>query len=303
MDAPTFHAGERALQARAGSRERLAEVGARVIRPAMPEQHRAFFEGLPFVLLGGRDDGGQPWATALCGPTGFVTAPTEHHLRLHAMPDAGDPLGCLSAGARFGLLGIEPHTRRRNRANGRVEKVDGEGLTLRVEQSFGNCPKYIQPRQAEFAPDVGPAGPVIRRHGLGDEARRLVEQADTFFIASAYPAAADDPDPAHGVDVSHRGGPAGFVKVEDGVLWVPDFTGNNYFNTLGNLLLDARAGLLFMDFARGDLAWIAAEARIVENGPGLPALPGALRLIRLRVTESRFRPGALPLRWTPLRDG
>ena len=44
---PPFHAGERELQARYGLAERLAEVGRRVMREGMPDQHREFFEELP----------------------------------------------------------------------------------------------------------------------------------------------------------------------------------------------------------------------------------------------------------------
>ena len=44
-----FHAGEQALQAHTGQRERLAEVGRRIIRPAMPDAHRQFFQQLAIV--------------------------------------------------------------------------------------------------------------------------------------------------------------------------------------------------------------------------------------------------------------
>lgn len=296
MAGPSFHSGEEALQARAGSRERLAEVGPRVIRPAMPETHQAFFGQLPFVVAGAVDADGQPWASLLAGPPGFIHAPTDDRLRIKALPPAGDPLeGLLENGARIGLLGIEAHTRRRNRANGRIVAVDGAGVDVHVEQSFGNCPKYIQPRQAEYVPGQGIQATSTDFNGLGEPVRALVAAADTFFIASAHPD--DDGLPAHGVDVSHRGGPAGFVHIDGDTLTVPDLAGNNYFNTLGNLLLAPCAGLLFIDFARGDLAWLAADAEIVHEGPDLAAHPGALRLLRLHVRTSRHAPAAVPLRW------
>lgn len=296
MDA--FHAGEQALQTQVGSRSQLAEFGQRVIRPAMPEQHQRFFAQLPFVLVAARDASGQPWASLLAGPPGFVDAGAADTLHIRARPGVGDPLHhAFVPGARIGVLGLEAHTRRRNRVNGRIVRNDADGLELRVEQSFGNCPKYIQPRRAEFQGGREAATPIQVSAGLGTEARRIIAQADTFFIASAYPASADDNDPAHGVDVSHRGGEPGFVRIEGNELTVPDLAGNNYFNTLGNLLLDARAGLLFVDFRTGDLAWIAAETEIIHSGPELAAFPAARRLLRLKVAESRFAPRAASLAW------
>ena len=100
-------------------------------------------------------------------------------------------------------------------------------------------------------------------------------------------------------DVSHRGGRAGFVRVEaDGSLLVPDFLGNNLFMTLGNLQVYPRAGVLFIDFVHGDLLMLSGAAEIVWEGESLQAFDGAERAWRLRpVAGVRLR-DALPLRWT-----
>lgn len=299
MAAPPFHAGEQALQQRAGSFERLAEIGPRVIRAAMPEQHQTFFAQLPFVLVGSVDANGQPWASVLAGPPGFMQAPSAERLRIAAHPWPQDPLAHhLLPGAPLGLLGIEPHTRRRNRVNGQVSSQDAAGFELQVLQSFGNCPKYIQAREARFVERDGAAPqPLARSDHLDAAARRLIQDADTFFIASAHPAAGTPTSTAEGVDVSHRGGRPGFVRVAaDGTLTLPDFSGNRFFNTLGNLALDARAGLLFIDFEQGDLLQLIASAEIVWDGPELAAFEGAERLLRLRVSAAQRWPRALPLR-------
>ena len=66
------------------------------------------------------------------------------------------------------------------------------------------------------------------------------------------------------MDVSHRGGPPGFVQVVDEQrLWLPDYSGNGYFNTLGNLASAPRAGLLWLDFVHGDMLQLAAQAELV----------------------------------------
>ncbi|MET3498096.1 pyridoxamine 5'-phosphate oxidase family protein [Variovorax boronicumulans] len=303
MIAAPFHAGERALQAQTGAREQMALVGPRVIRDRMPDQHRQFFAQLPFLVVGSLDAQLQPWASVLSAPPGFAHSPDATHLRVDALPADGDPLAAqLVHGAPLGLLGIEPHTRRRNRMNGTVESLDGTGFMVQVQQSFGNCPRYIQAREPEFVSARHDTAPVQRLDALDLDAQRLIGSADTLFIATAYPedvAAGDDADAtSHGVDVSHRGGRPGFVRVdEDGVLTVPDFNGNRFFNTLGNLLAHPRAGLLFIDHDNGELLHVAATAEIVHEGPELAAFEGAERLLRLRVQHALRRPAALPLRW------
>jgi len=306
MISAPFHAGERAMQLLGGSREVMAAAGPRVIRDFMPEQHRDFFALLPFIVTGSLDAQGQPWASMLAAPAGFAHSPDPAHLRIDALPAPGDPLAqALRPGAALGLLGIQPHTRRRNRMNGTVVALDAQGFTVEVQQSFGNCPKYIQAREPAYRVPAGEPAAAQWLDGLDDAARALIRGADTLFIASAHPLPdADGEDEAdasaYGVDVSHRGGRPGFVRVDyigRGVLTVPDFAGNRFFNTLGNLLASPRAGLLFVDFDSGEMLHVAATAEIVVEGPELAAFEGAERLLRLTVRQVLRRRGALPLRW------
>jgi hypothetical protein len=100
------------------------------------------------------------------------------------------------------------------------------------------------------------------------------------------------------VDVSHRGGKPGFVHVnDDGTLTVPDFSGNKFFNTIGNLLVNPRAGLLFIDFENGNLLYLAVAAEIIWEGEQISAFEGAERLLRFRVCAARYVQASLPLRW------
>ncbi|MEO6017668.1 MAG: pyridoxamine 5'-phosphate oxidase family protein [Polaromonas sp.] len=302
MNAPTFHAGERAVQARVGEavRERMAQMGPRVIRDVMPDQHREFFAQLPFVIVGTADADGQPWASVLAQPPGFIQSPDARHLQVQAQPLHGDPLQhTLREGASIGLLGIEPQTRRRNRMNGVVRGLGAAGFGVELSQSFGNCPKYIQAREPVYLPERLGHKPVLHQAGkLDDAARRLVADADTLFIATAYAGDAAVAGAAAGVDVSHRGGKPGFVRVDDdGTLTVPDFVGNFFFNTLGNIAINPRAGLLFMDFSQGDLLHLAVTAEIIWDGPELRAFEGAQRLLRFKVQSMRRVEASLPLRW------
>lgn len=298
-----WHAGERAAQARMGVRDMMEKVGLRVLRPYMPEQHRTFFTQLPFVIAGSVDASGQPWASALAQPPGFIASPDPQHLTVRAAPLAGDPLARnLRRGAAMGLLGIEPHTRRRNRMNGVVEQVEEAAFTVRVSQSFGNCPKYIQARTPVYVdPHPDHAGSLHHGDKLDEAACNMLRNADTFFIATAHPDAgniSENGGRSHGVDVSHRGGRPGFVRVgDDGTLTVPDFAGNQFFNTIGNLQVNPRAGLLLIDFANGDLLYLAVEAQIIWDGPEVAAYGGAQRLLRLSVRRMLRSEASLPLRW------
>lgn len=299
MERAAFHAGEIALQRQAGVDGRLAAIGPAVIRDRMPQQHRDFFAQLPFLVASALDADGQPWASVLAGPPGFIRSPDERALEVRAVPSVQDPLdAALVAGAPVGLLGIEPHTRRRNRMNGVVTARDAAGFSVAVSQSFGNCPKYIQARKPEFVTGSTVSAQAHRNPGLDDAARRIALRADTFFIATAHPHA-DAVTPSQGVDVSHRGGKPGFVRVEGDTLTVPDFVGNFFFNTLGNLQLNPRCGLLFIDFDSGDLLQLAARGEIVTDGDALRGFAGAQRLLRLQVLSAVRRVAALPLRWGP----
>jgi predicted pyridoxine 5'-phosphate oxidase superfamily flavin-nucleotide-binding protein len=294
------------MQSRVGVRDKLEELGTRMIRDHMPDQHRELFGKLPMVLLGSIDDDGQPWASVLARAQGLMTSNDGSALAIHALPLADDPLARnLRPGAPIGMLGIEPHTRRRNRMNGIAADIDQQGFVLQVKQSFGNCPKYIQARTPQPR-DVASSDVVAERgSSLSAAMMKIVAQADTYFIASAYlgegaaAASFDASDPRHGVDVSHRGGKPGFVRIDDAnTLTAPDFIGNYFFNTLGNITAYPKAGLLFIDFDSGDLLYLAVSAEIIFDPEPIAEYTGALRLLRFAIRQAILLPQALPLCWS-----
>ncbi|KQY96233.1 pyridoxamine 5'-phosphate oxidase [Caulobacter sp. Root1455] len=257
------------------------------IRPFMPDQHRDFFALLPYLFIATTDADGWPVATVLTGPPGFVQSPDPTTLTVAALPRAGEPGAELfAAGRPFGALGLDFATRRRNRANGLIAAAGQGGLTLQILQSFGNCPQYIQTRAVEpGASSPLPAEPIAFPTA---EALAQIARADTMFVATR--AAGEN----GGVDISHRGGLPGFVKASGDVLTIPDFRGNRFFNTLGNLVLDPRAALLFVDFETGDLLHLQGRAEIDWRPTGDDLIQ---RQWRLTVERAWRRPAALPLRW------
>ena len=284
-----WHRGELALQQRAGVDPARSAAASAYTRAFLTPQQREFFPRLPFVVVGAVDGGGAPWATLLEGRPGFLQAPDPTQLRIAAQPAASDPARAgLRAGAAVGLLGIELQTRRRNRVNGTVAGVDGASLTVAVGQAFGNCPQYIPTRDLAYVETAaGTDAPAEWLTVLDDAARAAIRRAATFFVASYAE------EGGRQVDVSHRGGRPGFVAVDGELLTIPDFAGNQYFNTLGNLFANPRAGLAFPDFASGDLLQLTGSAEIVFDGPELASFAGAQRLWRVRVERAVRRRNAL----------
>jgi uncharacterized protein len=298
-----WHRGEIAMQKTAGAAERMSEMGKRVVRDHMPDQHRQFFAQLPFMVAGTVDENGDPWATLLAGHPGFMHTPDATTLDIRHTHDPLDPADAgLHDGASIGLLGIELHTRRRNRMNGVIRRDDRRGLSVAVEQSYGNCPQYIQLRDFEFVrepSEVSTAKP-LKLDTLSSRAKEMIQRADTFFVATYF----DREDGHRQVDVSHRGGRAGFVRIaDDSTFTIPDFAGNLFFNTLGNILVNGRAGLLFTDFETGDVLQLSGEAEVLTDSPETPAFQGAERLWRFRAQRIVLREAALPLRWSFRREG
>jgi predicted pyridoxine 5'-phosphate oxidase superfamily flavin-nucleotide-binding protein len=301
--ASPWHAGEVAMQRSAGMAERMDALGRKVVRGFMPDQHREFFAQLPFVVLGTVDPAGDAWATLRAGPPGFLHSPDPVHLQA-ALPRAPqDPADAgMEEGDAIGLLGIELHTRRRNRMNGVLRRGKGQaGFGIAVRQSFGNCPQYIQLRDYAFV-DQAPAAPA-ELPALDAAARALIGAADSFYVATY----ADLEDGQRQVDVSHRGGRPGFVRLDpDGGLTIPDFQGNMFFNTLGNIALNPRAGLVFVDFASGSLLQMSGAAELLGGEAAAAALAGfegAQRLWRFMPHRIVRREAALPLRWLDRDDG
>lgn len=291
-----FHRGEREMQRRIGKQDRMEKIGRTVIRPFMPDQHREFFAQLPFVFLGSVDQDGWPWASILAGQPGFLSSPNDRQLRVQAWPHPDDPLAdTLVRDAPLGLLGLELSTRRRNRLNATIGKASETGILLDVTQSFGNCPKYIQTHVVDFIREPGSEtehSKIERFNELDIAARNMITSANALYVASYA-----DSDQGRSVDVSHRGGRSGFVKVQGNSLLVPDFQGNNFFNTLGNFLVTPRAGLLFPDYQTGDVLMLTGKVDVLqEQHPDIAGFDGAQRGWRFELVSGIRIHDALPFR-------
>ncbi len=173
-----------------------------------------------------------------------------------------------------------------------IDLIAPDKLQLQVTESYPNCPKYIQRRHLSLNIDANPKQPPFIRGAGGDltfirgaggdltpfirgaggdltlrsqsgqiltaKQEELIRSADTFFVASFHT--------SRGVDISHRGGNPGFIRVLNRqTLRIRDYIGNGMFNTLGNLIINPHAGLVFIDFDRSRTLQLIGKANILWN--------------------------------------
>ncbi len=288
-----FHEGELEVQRRAGVADAALRVGRGAMQSGIDLETAVFLAQRLFVVVGAQGLDGHLWASLLVSAPGFARTLDVNHLRLSAAPAPGDPLGAaLAAGpVALGLLALEPATRARVRLNGTAVSTES-GIVVTVDQVFGNCTKYIGVRVPVELIREGRADPT-RRTGehLTKLQRALVRRSDTVFVASAHP--------ERGADASHRGGRPGFLEVDDAgqQMLLPDYTGNRMFQTLGNLSVDPRLGMLVVDWDSGLTLQLAGRAKIMWDGPEVDRRPDVNRVVVIDVESVIEQACALPVRF------
>ena len=114
------------------------------------------------------------------------------------------------------------------------------------------------------------------RERFDEDVAAFVQARDMFFIASTD----NDGSP----DCSYKGGDPGFVRViDDTTLAFPVYDGNGMFRTLGNLSVNRRVGLLFIDFETGTRLRVNGDASIDVDDPLTISYQGALCVVRVTV--------------------
>lgn len=105
--------------------------------------------------------------------------------------------------------------------------------------------------------------------------RAFIESCPMFFLATA--------GPEGWPDCSYKGGMPGFVRVlDESTLAFPDYDGNGMFRSLGNVVVNPRVGLLFIDFGKPARLRVNGTAGLHADDPLLPEFPGAQLIVRVR---------------------
>lgn len=256
-----FHEGELLVQQQAGETAK-GEQNGRIIADSLPKNALKFIEQQSMVVLGSVDEQKNIWASILLGNAGFIKAIALQTVEIDRQQvfELEDPFWTnIKHENRIGMLVIELETRRRLRINGAIAQTTADKLSLQVTESYPNCPKYIQRRQLSLnLTSKGDRSPIKSGEVLTLQQRKLIKSADTFFVASFHS--------TRGVDVSHRGGNSGFIRLIDAqTIRIPDYNGNGMFNTLGNLVVNPHAGLIFINFERSYTLQLTGEAEIIWN--------------------------------------
>ncbi len=285
-----FHSGEIAVQTQAGVRD-IAQRVSRVISTTLPPNVQYFLEIQSMAVIGSLDNDNRVQASVLTGSPGFIQALDERTIRIDAMTFDGDPLiENLKKRNEIGILAIDLVNRHRLKIKGEAQIKNGI-IYVTVKRAYAQCPKYIQAREAGSIPSESLTRQNIQHsENLSNDLQKFIATSDTFFISTYH----ED----SGVDVSHRGGNPGFVKVlNQNKIVFPDYSGNSMFNTLGNISVNPGASLLFIDFQNGSTIQLTGEANIIWDDDRVEEFAGAERIVEFEICGVVHTSDALPLQW------
>jgi ferredoxin-NADP reductase/predicted pyridoxine 5'-phosphate oxidase superfamily flavin-nucleotide-binding protein len=278
----------------------------------------------PLLAIGTLDDRSRPWTSLWGGQTGFSQPLGGGIIGTRTIVDGvNDPVvqalvGGVEKGEMvqddtkmFSGLTIDLMTRKRvkifghmvagsvsdvdveftegeERPEGAPDKQDQIQLVTKIEQSLGNCPKYLN--QYEIRPALVTSKVVSQGKELSKDAQDLISKLDMFFLSSSTP---------EDMDTNHRGGPPGFVRILSSTEIVyPEYSGNRLYQTLGNLQMNPKVGITFPDYSTGDILYITGTAEVLVASAAASLLPGSNLALKITVEEARHVESGLPFRGT-----
>jgi predicted pyridoxine 5'-phosphate oxidase superfamily flavin-nucleotide-binding protein len=114
-----------------------------------------------------------------------------------------------------------------------------------------------------------------------DDDAAFVERSPMFFLATT--------DTNGWPDCSYKGGMPGFVRLVDSkTLVFPSYDGNGMFRSLGNIMVNPKVGLLFIDWERPNRMRVSGMASVHDDEQLLESFEGAQLVVR--VTAERIFP-------------
>lgn len=269
----------------------------------------------PLLALGTVDKDGRPWATVWGGDIPLAQPVAQSIIGIRTMVDSKtDPVVDLlyggkddgevvkeqGAGRMISALTIDLEKRKRVKLYGRMvagalarigpeseqESACSAGqvqLVVKIEQSLYNCPKYLNCKR--IYPVLPEPTLISDSRTLPKQALELIAKADTLFISSC--------DRDKDMDMNIRGGPPGFVRVQSNadpgsVLVWPEYSGNNLYQTLGNLQASPKAGLVFPDFNTGDVLYVTGDTEVLIGKEAGAVIPRSNLAVKLSLTGARF---------------
>ncbi|KAK5729984.1 hypothetical protein LTR17_011501 [Elasticomyces elasticus] len=288
--------------------------------PALSPQLANHLQIAPLIAIGTLDKQGRPWTTLWGGEKGFarplgggivgfrtpVTGRYDPVVEELVGKDAtgevvkeeGEGEGRMVSGLTidletrkrvkmYGRMVAGALSTREDEVTGRNESVAEIQLVLKIEQSLGNCPKYLNRKR--ITPTFARPELVSNSSNLSERALQLLAKADLFFVSSSG---------QEDMDTNHRGGPSGFLRASTdatSVVW-PEYSGNRLYQTLGNLYVNPLCGICVPDFDTGDMLYVTGTTEIFSGREANALLPRSNLCVQLTITAARFVAQALPFR-------
>jgi predicted pyridoxine 5'-phosphate oxidase superfamily flavin-nucleotide-binding protein len=114
----------------------------------------------------------------------------------------------------------------------------------------------------------------LARTAFTEEDRGFIAAQALFMLATA--------DAEGWPECSYKGGHPGFVRVlDEHTLAFPSYDGNGMFRSLGNMLVNPKVGLLFIDFEQPRRLRVQGRASVRRDDPLLDSFAGAQCVVRV----------------------
>ncbi|KAL9610394.1 MAG: hypothetical protein Q9167_004904 [Letrouitia subvulpina] len=272
-----------------------------------------FLPSAPLIAIGTLDSNGRPWTNVIGGEPGIARPLGSSNIGIRTLVDPEfdpvvnillshqDQIEARPASTKkiVSALSIDLAARNRLKLAGTIKVIaveqlgsDSDGaeakaaeaqMVIKIDQSLGNCPKYLNKKN--ITPVIPEPSLASDSLPLPNEAVRLLDKADLFFISSSY---------HHSyMGTNDRGGPKGFVRIfqndtSETVLVYPEYSGNRLYQTLGNLQTTPQAGLVFPDFETGDVLYVTGTTEIVVGKKAAAILPRSNLAVKIHVSSARF---------------
>lgn len=290
-DSP-FHSGEHMLQLRAGIRRSIEALAAEEITRKLDADTVTRLPPRRTVIVALLDDSGYPTCTAVSGQRGLLASTEcgDLAIRRRDLPETISRLAT-PLDAPVSLLVPMFAEREALRINGWIAHATDEQFVVEIDQAFTNSRKYLHIRgEHRNGTDTEPSSvePNLRPRGsLSRQMSELLRNADTLFVSTRH--SETGKSPRQSLDVSHRAGLPGFMVTPDAntVLW-PEYGGNGFFNTMGNLMLDSRCGLVVMAGNGPQALHLRGKAEVLWHDDLLEEATGTRRGIRFTVEQASF---------------
>ena len=218
----------------------------------------------------------------LAGNPGIIQAIEADIVKINTKINEGDPLFLnILQHKEVGILVIDFASRIRIRINGKVSIVYPDGnFEIKIEQVFGNCPKYIQARRFEYKAVEEIVNKKLHPlNTLNKKQQNWISESDTFIIASASFEGK--------MDISHRVGCQDLFMSLMKINCISRLLRKYVVQYLRKYCSKSQCWVTVFDFNTGGTLQITGEASINWNIDQdiLSKFPGAQRLVQFQIIE------------------